>query len=352
MSHDEQKRKVSRLALSRGEIIRPLALFVAVLAGYIATIAAMLASPLAISIAFLPICTIFVGMLFVIAHDACHQSFTSSRFLNHMVGRIAFLPALTSCSLWDLEHNRRHHRFNNVRCFDLDFAPMSPDEFAAAPPAKRRWYSFSRSATGVPFHWIYESWFKRLIVPRSSNVGTIQLLHCADTALLLLFLAAYSGILMFVGASFGKGIATSLLLCLILPFLILSLSISLVIFAHHTHFSIPWYASIEEWKENRGSIHGTVHVKLPWWGRRISLNIMVHNAHHYAPGVPLYRLREMQRALSTPELVRWRWSLSAYREICARCKLFEFSTSQWTDFAAVATSVPLLKKSQSAVSVH
>src|ERR1700685_2885367 len=131
MSHDEQKRRISRLALSRGEIVRPLALFIAVLAGYVVTIAAMLASPLAISIACLPICTIFVRMLFVIAHDACHQSFTSSRFLNHMVGRIAFLPALTSCSLWDLEHNRRHHRFNNVRRYDLDFAPMSPDEFAA-----------------------------------------------------------------------------------------------------------------------------------------------------------------------------------------------------------------------------
>jgi omega-6 fatty acid desaturase (delta-12 desaturase) len=127
MSHDEQKRRISRLALSRGEIVRPLALFVGVFAGYVTITAVTLASPLAISIACVPVCAIFVGMLFIIAHDACHQSFTSSRYLNHLIGRIAFLPALTAYSLWDLEHNRRHHRFNNVKRYDLDFAPMSPD---------------------------------------------------------------------------------------------------------------------------------------------------------------------------------------------------------------------------------
>jgi omega-6 fatty acid desaturase (delta-12 desaturase) len=191
-----------------------------------------------------------------------------------------------------------------------------------------------------------------LIFPRSSNVGAIQLAHCADTALVMVFLIVYSTALMFVGAWFGKSVAVSIILCVILPFLILSLSISVVIFVHHTHFMIPWYASIAEWQENRGAIRGTVHVKLPSWARRISLNIMVHNAHHYAPGVPLYRLREMQQALSTSELIRWRWSLSAYLEVCARCKLFEFSTSQWTNFAAVATSVPLIEKSQSSLSAH
>jgi hypothetical protein len=53
---------------------------------------------------------LLIVALFVIGHDACHQSYTSSRFLNHVVGRIAFLPALHSFSLWDREHNHRHHR--------------------------------------------------------------------------------------------------------------------------------------------------------------------------------------------------------------------------------------------------
>jgi acyl-lipid omega-6 desaturase (Delta-12 desaturase) len=344
MSHQEQKSRKTRLTLSRKEIVRPLALFAGVLAGYFATIAVMLASPVAISFAVVPVCAIFTGLLFVIAHDACHQSFTSSRRLNHVIGRIAFLPALTSYSLWDHEHNRRHHRFNNVRHFDFDFAPMDAEEFAEASPSLRRWYSFSRSAVGVPFHWIYESWFKRLIFPRASVLGTIHFAHGADAALLWGLLAGYAALLAFVGAAFGKGILVSVALGIVLPFLILSLSISVVIFVHHTHFLVPWYASVEQWRENRGAICGTVHVKLPTLGRKLSLNIMVHNAHHYAPGVPMYHLREMQQELAAPGIVRWRWSLSAYREVCARCKLFDFAASRWTDFAAVATSGTLIRK--------
>src|SRR5689334_25432109 len=35
------------------------------------------------------------GRLFIIGHDACHQSLTPHRRLNHWLGRIAFLPSLT-----------------------------------------------------------------------------------------------------------------------------------------------------------------------------------------------------------------------------------------------------------------
>jgi omega-6 fatty acid desaturase (delta-12 desaturase) len=349
MSHDEHGSRKARLTLSRKEILRPLALFVGLLAGYFASIAAMLSSSMAISIAMVPVCASFAGALFVIAHDACHQSFTSSRRLNHVIGRIAFLPALTAYSLWEHEHNRRHHRFNNVRHFDFDFAPMSAEEFAAASPAQRRWYSFSRSAAGVPFYWIYESWFRRLIFPRSSMLGPIRVEHCVDTALVWGFLAGYCALLALVGSWFGKPALASIALGIVLPFLILSLTISLAIFVHHTHFLVPWYGSIEEWRENRGAVCGTVYVKLPSLGRRLSLNIMVHNAHHYAPGIPLYHLRQMQQALVAPAMVRWRWSMTAYREVCARCKLFDFSASRWTDFNGVAASGPLIDKTRSSV---
>ena len=40
-----------------------------------------------------------IGRLFIIGHDACHQSLTPHRGLNKWVGRIAFLPSLTTYSL-------------------------------------------------------------------------------------------------------------------------------------------------------------------------------------------------------------------------------------------------------------
>ena len=37
----------------------------------------------------------FIGRLFILGHDACHQSFTVHRRLNTWLGRLVFLPSLT-----------------------------------------------------------------------------------------------------------------------------------------------------------------------------------------------------------------------------------------------------------------
>ena len=52
-----------------------------------------------------------IGRLFIIGHDACHQSLTPHRELNKVLGRIAFLPSLTPYSLWDTGHNVVHHGY-------------------------------------------------------------------------------------------------------------------------------------------------------------------------------------------------------------------------------------------------
>ena len=55
------------------------------------------------------------SQLFVIAHDACHGSYTSSRTLNAIIGRLAFVPSVHSYSLWAYFHNGLHHNFTNLR---------------------------------------------------------------------------------------------------------------------------------------------------------------------------------------------------------------------------------------------
>src|SRR4051812_42871425 len=41
-----------------------------------------------------------IGRLFILGHDACHQSFTANRRLNTWLGRLVFMPSLTPYSLW------------------------------------------------------------------------------------------------------------------------------------------------------------------------------------------------------------------------------------------------------------
>ena len=36
-----------------------------------------------------------IGRLFILGHDACHQSLTPYRWLNRWIGRLVFLPSLT-----------------------------------------------------------------------------------------------------------------------------------------------------------------------------------------------------------------------------------------------------------------
>src|SRR5436309_2649696 len=155
-----------RLAFSRRGLALPVALFLGVLAAYGGTVAAILASSPWASLVLVPVCGMLVVMLFVIGHDACHQSYTSSPRLNHLIGRIAFLPALHAFSLWDREHNQRHHRFNNIKHLDYAWIPLSPEEFANASLLQRLKYRFYRDPAGVLFYYLFEIWPQRKILPR------------------------------------------------------------------------------------------------------------------------------------------------------------------------------------------
>src|SRR6185312_2706193 len=107
---------------------------------YAALLVLALASPMAIAVVLTVPCGMAIGMLFIIGHDACHNAYTASTRLNQWVGRLAFLPSLHSYSLWDLAHNRTHHRFNNIRGIDYVWEPMTPAEYRALGRARRTIY--------------------------------------------------------------------------------------------------------------------------------------------------------------------------------------------------------------------
>jgi fatty acid desaturase len=78
------------------------------------------------------------------SHDACHKSFTASRGLNQTIGRLVFLPALHSFSLWDLARNRTYHRHNNVRGRDYVWEPMASDEHRHCGRLRRTTFGLTR----------------------------------------------------------------------------------------------------------------------------------------------------------------------------------------------------------------
>src|SRR5262249_11987150 len=101
MTRSRLGRRSALFTLSALRRALPLALFLVVLSRWGGTVFAILASNRVSALALVPACGILIVMLLVIGHDAGHQSYTSSRLINHVIGRIAFLPALHSFSLWD-----------------------------------------------------------------------------------------------------------------------------------------------------------------------------------------------------------------------------------------------------------
>ncbi|HEY0525144.1 MAG TPA: fatty acid desaturase [Stellaceae bacterium] len=153
-------------------------------------------------------CALIIGSMYVIGHDACHHAFTSSRTLNHVIGRIAFLTSLHNFSLWDIGHNRTHHRYTNLRGKDYAWEPMSPGDFAAARIGARILYRFFRSPIGVPFYYTIDIWGRRMAFARPSVIHPVcrpALAHFADTLLVWLYAAGLAAKLASVAAAHGRG---------------------------------------------------------------------------------------------------------------------------------------------------
>src|SRR4051794_24470796 len=71
--------------------------------------------------ACLAITPLAIGALFVIGHDAAHNSLTPIGWLNRLVGRLVFLPAYHPYTSWVFAHNTLHHGGTNLRGRHPDF---------------------------------------------------------------------------------------------------------------------------------------------------------------------------------------------------------------------------------------
>jgi omega-6 fatty acid desaturase (delta-12 desaturase) len=325
--------RTERQAYARRRILLPGALLIAVLTLYACLLALVLALPTAMSVALSVPCGMAIGMLFIIGHDACHNAFTASTRLNQVIGRLAMLPALHSFSLWDLAHNRTHHRYNNIRKLDYVWEPMTPTEYRGASWPRRALYRLCRTPVGVALYYLVQIWAPRLLLPLPGFIDRMRTVYALDSVLVVTFLLMQLWAVITIGGLFDKGPWESVILGVVMPFLVWNAFMSFVIFLHHTHPAVRWYPSIAAWRSDRGALHGTARVRFPWPFGPLVLAIMEHNAHHQAPGVPLYNLPRMQRMLEEQSpLVTWKFSRRAYVRICRRCKLYDYDTGRWVAF--------------------
>jgi len=279
--------------------------------------------------------TLAIIRLFIIGHDACHQSLTDHDLLNKIYGRIAFLPSLSPYSLWRVGHNVVHHGFNNLRGRDFVWQPLDVAEWQSLSPGRRRLERVYRSAFGPLPYYLIEIWWKKLYYPNKANAPGKRAEFFWDSTLVTVFAALWIGGLL--AATHGSVLAV--VLGFVVPFLVWNWTIGFVVYLHHTHPDTVWYEDKSSWLKAQGIVHGTVryHVR-PLWNVLLH-NIMEHGAHHLDARIPLYRLKAAQEALSrlVPDIPVIELSFRTYWRTVRECKLFDFKRRVWVTFPVNAS---------------
>ncbi|MEF7614476.1 fatty acid desaturase [Aquincola sp. MAHUQ-54] len=284
-----------------------------------------------------------IARLFILGHDACHQSFTPHRGLNRWLGRLLFLPSLTPYSLWEVGHNVVHHGYTNLKGFDFVWEPLTLAEFRALPRWRQGLERVYRSGWAPWLYYLVEVWWVRMVFPGKRHMPTRRAVFTRDGLLVSAAAALWAGGLAAAALATGQAVAWVLLVGFVLPFLVWNVMVGFVLYAHHTHTSIEWHADKASWSAAQPFVSTTVHLTFRSFVGAALHHIMEHTAHHVDMSVPLYRLRQAQRLLEARlpgRIVVQRFSLRWYFDTARRCKLYDLQARCWTDFDGRPTSPP------------
>ena len=288
---------------------------------------------------------LLISLLFVVAHDAAHNSFTGSRLLNRVIARIAFLPCLHNYSLWLIAHNRWHHKLTNMKG-NNSWSPLSRDEYEALPAWRQVVERFYRSPAVICFNYLTERWWKNKFFPYKRITKDYQAAYWSDFMLIVSSQAAFLGLLVYAGSHLAHTSPAGLIILgFIIPLLYASFMVGSSVYLQHTHESIPWFRSEADCRRLGRTERVTMHVRLPRWYNLLSHNVMEHTAHHVDPRIPLYNLSKAQKALCErlgAEMSTVTFSFKGFLRTMERCKLYDYDQHRWLDFSGRATSEPLL----------
>lgn len=293
---------------------------------------------------FVGLTPFMIGSLFVIGHDAAHNSFTPSTWLNRLLARLVLLPAWHPYTSWAYAHNTLHHGGTNLRGKHPDFVPMTKEEFDRQPRWRRLLEKVYRSPLGPGVSYLIEFYLGYILIPNAEHRPPQRRQFMWDRLLVFGFF-----VLQIVTVDLMAHRATGLFLPplgyafldVFLPWTLWVQFMGFVSFIQHTHPQLAWYDDPEDWSFYHVQLKSSTHVVFPFPIEKLFNNIMDHAAHHIDPAIPLYHLPQSQRLLEESceeHAAVIRWSPWQYLELCRVCKLYDFERHCWTDFEGNPTS--------------
>jgi len=293
-----------------------------------------------------------LSTLFVIGHDACHEAFVPYRWLNALLGRIAFLPSWHSYAGWEHAHNHVHHVWTNLRQKDYVWAPLSKEGYDRLPAWRQLLVRRYRSLPGLGAYYFFEIYLPKIIFPLQKYRGHKTVWRfLADDLLVAAFIAVQAVFLIRAPSWFNADCPAveSLFFGQWLPFATWNWLIAFLILLHHTHPRIPWFDDPREWSFYNGQIRGTSHVIFPGPINWLIHYIAEHTAHHVDSHVPLYHLVEAQQSLQqafSDDIIEYRFSVRNFRYLLKVCQLYDYRNHRWMNWAGEPTSSPTMEISK------
>lgn len=318
-------------------------LFFLCVAEWVLGFAAILYAPFWLSLIASVSTGISTSMLFIVGHDACHGSLTSSHRLNRLLGTLAFLPSMHPFSSWRRNHNGMHHVWTNLKQEDPGYAPFSFEEYQKLSPVRRLMERCYRTTFGVGLFYFVELWWKLQIFPKGDARPVDRREFLIDRLSIVAFVSFELLLGYVVATQTGRSFpALYAVYAVVAPFCVFLWFMGFVTFQHHTHPLIPWFDDKEEWTFFQSQVAGTTHVQFPKFFEFFMLHIFDHAAHHVDPLIPLYHLEQSQQALENryPQSIKIiNWNLHVYWITLSCCKLYDYREHRWLDYQGNPTTV-------------
>ena len=266
----------------------------------------------------LPFTWFFTGTaltgFFVIGHDAGHRSFAKRRWVNDLVGHIAFLPLIYPFHPWRILHDHHHLHTNKIE-EDNAWYPWQVDDFEQAHPVYRALYKAARGY----FWWL-------------GSIGHWAILHFdlrnfkrRDRAKALFSMVV---VIVFAVVFFPTLIATTgfwgLVKFWLVPWMVYHFWMSTFTIVHHTIPEISFQPAAQ-WSAGDAQLAGTVHCTYPRWIEILCHDINVHVPHHVSTGIPSYNLRKAHAHLKEnwgEHIVERKFNWALMKSIATECHLY------------------------------
>ncbi len=268
----------------------------------------------------LPLAWVFTGTaltgFFVVGHDCGHRSFAKRRWVNDLVGHLAFAPLIFPFHSWRIGHNY-HHTHTNKLTEDNAWHPITPQKFENWSKTSQRNYRFFINKklwwVGSIGHWavVHFDWRKF----KEKDQASVKL----SVAVVVIFAAITFPLLLATGGVWG------FIKYWFVPWMVYHFWMSTFTYVHHTAPDVPFTAP-EKWNQAIAQLNGTIHCDYPAWIEILCHDINVHVPHHISTAIPSYNLRMAYNSIKENwgsylhDECKFSWSL--LKDITDQCHLY------------------------------